>query len=65
MILPGNALGERREDMKIVKFEVWHGGELHNTYQSEEKAKEIAKMLDEQPGSVWINKITVERIKFK
>lgn len=51
--------------MKIVKFEVWYGGELHNTYQSEERAKKIAKMLDEKPGSVWINKITVERIKFK
>ena len=51
--------------MKIVKFEVWYGGELHNTYQSEERAKKIAKMLDVKPGSVWINKITVERIKFK
>lgn len=29
------------------------------------KAKEIARMINKQSGSVWINKIMIERIEFK
>ena len=49
----------------MIKYEVWQGGELCETFKTEEDAIKSAKIRKEHGvGSVWINKITIERIGF-
>lgn len=38
--------------IKVVKYEVWHGGEIYNTYRNEEEAKKAARIVNRNPGSV-------------